>query len=176
MPSFFRFPKPQFMAALVFLLSFCHDSGIIACAEVQITGDADAVQIEAREATVEEVLGALNEAFGLQYRSSRELSRSVSGTFSGSLREVVSRVLLLQGYNFVTESSAGRTMVAVYDFGTSSGSNSNILPTVAAKSPAQSSSPVQPAPPRSNLQAFEHAPPQIRRRVMPFSEQRVQKN
>jgi hypothetical protein len=64
------------------------------------------------------VLTALKKAYGLQYGSSANLRRSVSGTFAGSLQQVVSRVLVLQGYGFIAETSAQGTLVAVYDMST----------------------------------------------------------
>jgi hypothetical protein len=54
-------------------------------AEIQITGGSDAIKVEANEVSLEDLLIALNKAFGLQYRSSANLSRSVSGTFAGIL-------------------------------------------------------------------------------------------
>lgn len=67
-------------------------------AEVRISGNRDAVQIEARDAPVEEVLSALNTSFGLRYRSAASLERRVSGNYQGSLRQAVKK--LLEGYDF----------------------------------------------------------------------------
>ena len=66
------------------LAIFMQALSMSAYAEVQVTGESDAIKIEANEASVEELLIALSEAYGLQYRSSANLSRSVSGTFSQS--------------------------------------------------------------------------------------------
>ena len=82
---------------------------------MQITGEGGAIQVDAKEASVEELLTALRKAYGLEYSSSANLSRSVSGIYAGSLQQVVSRVLLLQGYNFIAETSEHGTIVAVYD-------------------------------------------------------------
>jgi hypothetical protein len=96
-------------------------------AEVQITGGLDAIRVEARDVPVEELLTALSKAYGLQYRSSANLSPSVSGTFAGSLEQVLSRVLLLQGYDFLAETSEHGTIVAIYDKGTAHGSDVNLV-------------------------------------------------
>src|SRR5438445_7461094 len=67
-------------------------------AEVRVSGTAEALRIEARDAAVADVLSALNASLGLQFRSSAPLERRVSGTFAGSLRRVLARVL--EGYDF----------------------------------------------------------------------------
>jgi type II secretory pathway component GspD/PulD (secretin) len=112
MPSLFRSPRPQALIPSVLLAIFIQALSMSAYAEFHVTGESDAIKIEANEASVEELLIALSEAYGLQYRSSANLSRSVSGTFEGPLQQVLSR--LLQGYNFAVETSANGTMVAVY--------------------------------------------------------------
>jgi hypothetical protein len=106
MPSLFRAPRPRVLMASVLLTMFMQALSMSARAEIQITGGSDAIKVEAKEVSLEVLLIALNKAFGLQYRSSANLSRSVSGTFTGSLQQVVSRVLLVEGYNFVSETSA----------------------------------------------------------------------
>src|SRR5437899_3259571 len=68
-------------------------------AEVHVSGNAEAVRIEARDAPVADVLAALGTGVGLQFRSSAPLERRISGTFAGSLRRVLARVL--EGYDFV---------------------------------------------------------------------------
>jgi len=70
-----------------------------ASAEVVVTGRPDAVSLEAREASVEEVLSALKRSFGVQYRIKIPSPRRVNGTYSGSLDRVVHRVL--EGHDFV---------------------------------------------------------------------------
>ena len=112
MPSLFRSPRPQALIPSVLLAIFIQALSMSAYAEFHVTGESDAIKIEANEASVEELLIALREAYGLQYRTSANLSRSVSGTFEGPLQQVLSR--LLQGYNFAVETSANGTMVAVY--------------------------------------------------------------
>jgi hypothetical protein len=74
-------------------------------AEVRVSGQADAVIVEAREASVEEVLAALRASFNLHYRTSGTLNRVMTGTYTGSLQRVIAR--LLEGHNYVMQSSAG---------------------------------------------------------------------
>jgi hypothetical protein len=81
-------------------------------ADARITGEPDAVRVEARDAPVEEVMAALGASFGLRYRSTASLSRRITGTYEGSLQRVVPR--LLDGYDFVMKSSSGGVEVMVY--------------------------------------------------------------
>jgi len=111
-------------------------------AEIQVTGGSEAITVEVKEASVEEVLIALKKAYGLQYGSSANLSRSISGTFAGSLQQVVSRVLSLQGYDFIAETSAQGVIVAVYGKSTAPVSTVAVAPQVAAV-------PSKPPPPPS---------------------------
>jgi hypothetical protein len=67
-------------------------------AEVRVQGSADAVRVEARDATGTEILAALASRFALSYRGSTD-SRGFNARFQGPLREVVKRVL--DGYNYV---------------------------------------------------------------------------
>jgi hypothetical protein len=80
-------------------------------AETQVAGEADALNVEAHDATVQEILDALSASFGLQYRTSTDLSRSASGTYKGSLREVITR--LLDGYDFVVRKSDDHVEIAI---------------------------------------------------------------
>lgn len=81
-------------------------------AEVRITAaEGDRVTIEAHDATLRDVLDALAKAHKLQFSSSDPLSRSVTGTYSGSLQRVLLR--LLYGYNVVMRVSPAGTDLRV---------------------------------------------------------------
>ena len=82
------------IAALLVAVPLSHAIG----AEVRVQGSADAVRVEARDATGTEILAALASHFALNYRGSTD-SRGFNGRFNGPLREVVKRVL--EGYNYV---------------------------------------------------------------------------
>jgi hypothetical protein len=71
---------------------------IAARAEVLVEGDAAALRVYARESQVAEVLSALG-SMQVRVRTSIALDKVVSGTYSGSLRQVLARVL--EGYNYV---------------------------------------------------------------------------
>ena len=80
-------------------------------AEMQVRGSPEAVRIEARDAPVEEILAALSRAFGMHYQLSTNVDKRVSGTYEGSLRRVVTRIL--DGYNFILRTDNGSIVVTV---------------------------------------------------------------
>jgi hypothetical protein len=155
----FRTPVPQVLVALASLTVFVHVLSTGARAEVQITGGADAMKVDAKEVSVEDLLIALNKAFGLDVRSSADLSRTVSGTFAGSLQQVVSRVLSLEGYNFIAETSAHRTAVAVYDVNTAPGGNVTVPPKAAVTPPGLKQPPPTPETAQRVGRALGHGGP-----------------
>jgi hypothetical protein len=67
-------------------------------AEIRLQGQADDVRVEARDASVAEILAALGERFALRYRGTPG-GGVITATFEGPLRHVVARVLV--GYNYV---------------------------------------------------------------------------
>jgi hypothetical protein len=82
-----------------------------AVAEVRVAGQPDAVSVEVRDAAVEEVLVALGQSFGLQYRSAAPLARRISGTYKGPLSRVLRRVL--DGYDFILKTGSENLEVVV---------------------------------------------------------------
>ena len=73
-------------------------SGPAIGADIRVQGSEDAVHVEARDATRDEILAALAGRFALSYRGATD-SRGVTATFQGPLLDVVKRVL--EGYNYV---------------------------------------------------------------------------
>ena len=74
----------------------------LALAETQVRGNPDAVSVEAQNASVEEILVALANTFDVQFRSSADLERRLTGNYQGSLQEVVMHVLA--GFDFFVKS------------------------------------------------------------------------
>ena len=70
-------------------------------ASVRVRGDMAAVRLDVRRTTIADVLSALNAAFDISYRSAIVLDEEINGTYAGSLRRVISRVL--DSYNYVIE-------------------------------------------------------------------------
>lgn len=100
------------LAAALFYGAPIDGSPFEALAGAKVSGSPDAVEVEADDASVEEVLSALRDAFALRYRTAGDMRFAISGSYTGSLREVVSRIL--NRYDFVMESSPSGTIVAVY--------------------------------------------------------------
>src|SRR5262249_32920466 len=73
-------------------------------AEVSIRGDKAVVHLEASKAPLSEVLSALESAFPIRHRTSVPLDQSISGSYRGSVRHVLSR--LLGGFNYYIADTA----------------------------------------------------------------------
>lgn len=74
-----------------------------ASAQLHVSGNRDAVTIEAHNAPLKDVLDALRRSFHVEYNTVAELKRPITGTYSGSLHRVLSR--LLAGNDYVIRSS-----------------------------------------------------------------------
>jgi hypothetical protein len=72
-------------------------------ADVRIQGAFHAMRVEARDATVAEVLAALGEAFDFEYLETPGLDRPINGAFEGTLVQVLTRVL--ERYDYLVKSS-----------------------------------------------------------------------
>jgi hypothetical protein len=81
-------------------------------AEIRVEGSALNVRVDARDATVAEVLAALTGRFGLRVRGTVG-DRRISADFAGSLRRVIARVL--EGYNYVIRTRGDVLEVMVMD-------------------------------------------------------------
>jgi hypothetical protein len=73
---------------------------------VRLQGDADAVRLEARDATLAGVLGAMAGAFAVHYRSAVALDEKIDGTYVGPLTRVMARVLVDYDYAIKHEHAA----------------------------------------------------------------------
>src|SRR5262249_14815932 len=96
-------------------VGFLMFSAPVAHADVSVQGTPEVVHVEATNATVEEVLRALRDAYGLNYRSDIPLGRQVSGTYQGSLPNVLTR--LLEGNAFVLTRSQNTVQVVITSAG-----------------------------------------------------------
>ena len=73
-----------------------------AWAETQVHGTPQAVVVEAKNATIEEILVALTDTFKVQFKSAANLDKRLTGTYQGTLQQAVSHIL--KGYDFVVKS------------------------------------------------------------------------
>src|SRR5260370_23486577 len=93
-----RFPNRGFWAAIVLGVAVTIAPAPV-LAEIQVRGSPEAVTIEARDTSVEQILAALSRAFDMDYQSSVDLDKTLYGTYVGPLSRVLT--CILQGYNFV---------------------------------------------------------------------------
>jgi len=103
------------LPAVAVVALYAHPAG----AEVSVMGDAKAVLIEARDASVEDVMAALGANFGLQYRGTATLERRITGSYRGSLQHVIRRVL--DGYDFIMKTNHDDVEVTVLSGGGTAG-------------------------------------------------------
>ena len=80
-------------------------------AEARITGTPDALQIEAHESSIEEMLNILATRFGLRYRTEASLDRLITGTYKGTLQQVVGR--LLEGFDYIAKTNSGGVEIII---------------------------------------------------------------
>jgi hypothetical protein len=107
--------RRSFAHGRVIALAAALSCGAIATAqaEVHIEGSPDAVRITANHDTIAGVLAAVATTFHVKYRTTVNLTAPTDGTYSGSLRQVISR--LLGGYNYVVKSDQDTIEIVVFD-------------------------------------------------------------
>src|SRR5947209_5602498 len=74
-------------------------------ADVKITLTPEGAQLEANDATIEELLSALRAEFGLTFHIATHLEQRVDGIYAGPLRSIVRQVLT--NYDHVLRSEDG---------------------------------------------------------------------
>lgn len=82
-----------------------------ALAATEVRGQPADMQLRTDNASVREVLDALARAFKLTYNLPASVSRQVSGLYSGTLHQVLARVL--DGHDYIVEVSDSGTRVVV---------------------------------------------------------------
>jgi uncharacterized protein YabE (DUF348 family) len=83
-----------------------------ASAEVDVEGDLSALRMTTSGDTLSDVLAALGASFPVKYRTTVPLDAEISGAYSGSLSQVVAR--LLDGYNYVIKRDRQQTEIIVF--------------------------------------------------------------
>lgn len=99
-------------------------------AGTKLSGSAEAVTVEAQDSSIREILLLLSNDFQMQYRMPNDLNGRVTGTYKGSLQQVVAHIL--EGHDFVVESDPGGK-VAVTVFGGAKASGASAQPNVAVR-------------------------------------------
>jgi hypothetical protein len=104
-----RSRKKHAVAVLLSLLGA--GASTVGHAEVNVSGTVASIRIVTSQESISKILSAVGEGLTVRYRSAVPLDDLVSGTYSGSLSEVVSR--LLSGYNYVIKHDAGTVEIVV---------------------------------------------------------------
>ena len=89
---------------------------VTAMAAAQVSGSPQNVSVDAQNSSLKDILSALGKQFNIHYQSTANLDKQLSGTYEGSLRRVVAR--LLEGYNFII--TTNQDMIEVTVLGTQS--------------------------------------------------------
>jgi hypothetical protein len=82
-----------------------------ALAELQVGGSPEAVNIDAQNSSIKDILDALGKTFDVHFQSSANLEKQITGTYQGSLPRVLMRVL--EGYNVILKTSKDGMEVTV---------------------------------------------------------------
>ena len=120
---------------------------VTAMAAAQVSGNPQAVSVDAQNSSIKDILTALAKQFNIRYQSTANLDKEVTGTYEGSLPRVVAR--LLEGYNFII--TTNQDVIEVTVLGTQ-GPKTGVGPSqiLASNAPAQPSQQTPlPAPPAS---------------------------
>jgi type II secretory pathway component GspD/PulD (secretin) len=96
-----------------------------ALAEVSALGTPEVAHVEVKNASLDEVLRALHDAYGLTYRSDIALDARISGSYEGPLSQVIAR--LLDGTNYVLTKNGNTFRIVIV-----AGAGSPAIPPVAA--------------------------------------------
>jgi hypothetical protein len=123
-----KLPLSHVVSSTVALLSLIAlwSSADPARAETTVRGTADAVRVEAVGAPLAEILSRLG-AVNLRFEGSAVPARIVTGTYSGSLSQVLAR--LLDGTSYVTRKNGNLTILKIIN-ADGGGANAAIAPAV----------------------------------------------
>jgi hypothetical protein len=86
---------PQFVTAMA--LAWCLSCGRSA-AEVHLSGTRELLVLQVHDATMPEILAAVQSAFDLEVTLNGATARKFTGAYTGSLRNVLSRLLTGEDY------------------------------------------------------------------------------
>jgi LTXXQ motif family protein len=95
-------------------------------AKIEADGQSDALRLTAEDVSINEVLAALSTKFNLTYSSELPLDRTVAGTYSGTLQQVIR--CILDGYDYVINVSAERFELKILSRSTSVAKPSTLPP------------------------------------------------
>jgi hypothetical protein len=109
---------PQLAAAVLLALCLsCERSA----AEVRLSGTSDRIVMQTNGATIPEILAALRSAFDLEVKLKGATARTFTGEYSGTVRQVLSRLLAGEDYILRSDSEG---IASSYDAATTRRSDS----------------------------------------------------
>jgi hypothetical protein len=121
-----------------------------AWAEVRVSDERGELTVEAKSASLRELLSALQKSSGLKFESSVPLDETFTGTYRGSLQQIVSSVLFLKDYSYsfyVDKNSAGAPLLQIFSSGEDPKMNSQAPPApLPAPLPQLGQQPAPPGP------------------------------
>lgn len=88
-------------------------AGVRAGAEVQLSGTEDQFVLQAKNATIGEIVSGIQSTFNVKVRLTGSTARQFTGSYAGSLRRVLSR--LLDGEDYIISSAADGMTIALLD-------------------------------------------------------------
>jgi hypothetical protein len=80
---------------------------------LQVQGDAAAVHLDIRKTAIKDVLARLAGTFDVSFRSRTALDEVRDGTYRGSLRQVIARVL--DGYDYAIKQEQSKLDVFIFE-------------------------------------------------------------
>jgi hypothetical protein len=104
------------LAALKLALTIALTPAFATCAyaEVLVEGNLESVRVITNGADVAEVLSVLAKNFNVKYRTEILLNAAADGSYSGSVRQVLSH--LLNGYTYVIKNERESTEIVVFGY------------------------------------------------------------
>jgi hypothetical protein len=141
-----------------------------AAAETAVRGRADDMQIQAENASIREVLDALAGDFKVRYRLPAHVSRIVTGRYSGTLHQVLGRIL--DGHDYIVEATDDAVRVVVLGASGTAGVASAAV--TAAGAPGLASVTARPVPRPPTATSADKVEPYLRpaEPVMPLASYR----
>ena len=81
-------------------------------AEVNVAGSVEAISVVSSDASISEILSAMTATFGVRYRTETALDDIVNANYSGSLKEITSRLLV--DYNYIIRHDGETVEIIVF--------------------------------------------------------------
>lgn len=132
-------------------------------AATEVSGHPNQMQVNAENASIREVLDALFAKFKVSYKLPPNVSRNVTGHYSGSLRQVLGRIL--DGNDYIVTVSGGSIEVVVFGASGPTAPGSAVArtesPGIPTTSASSSIAPPSTSPPTTPIVPAVSSPPPL---------------